>query len=72
MTTDTVFQMTGSHVRFGVGATREVGSDFVDLGAKRVMLVVDPAVRELYPGQAAIESLKSAGVEYEVFDEVRC
>ena len=47
MTTDTVFQMTGSHVRFGVGATREVGSDFVDLGAKRVMLVVDPAVREL-------------------------
>ncbi|MBL6706784.1 MAG: iron-containing alcohol dehydrogenase [Planctomycetaceae bacterium] len=72
MTTDTVFQMTGSHVRFGVGATREVGLDFADLGAKRVMLVVDPAVRDLYPGQTAIESLTSANVDFEVFDQVRC
>ena len=72
MTTDTVFQMTGSHVRFGVGATREVGADFADLGAKRVLLVIDPAVRDLYPGQTAIESLKAAGVDFEVFDQVRC
>ena len=72
MTTDTVFQMTGSHVRFGMGATREVGADFADLGAKRVLLVVDPAVLDLYPGQTAIESLKSFGVDFEVFDGVRC
>lgn len=72
MTTDTVFQMTGSNVRFGFGATHEVGSDFADLGARRVLLVVDPAVVDLYPGQAAIESLKSAGVDFEIFDRVRC
>ena len=69
---DTVFQMTGSTVRFGEGATREVGFDLADRGAERVMLVIDPAVVDLYPGQAAIESLRKANVEYEVFDRVRC
>lgn len=72
MATDTVFQMTGSHVRFGVGATREVGMDFADLGARRVLLVIDPAVLDLYPGQSAMESLKTAGVDFHVFDRVRC
>jgi hypothetical protein len=36
MRTDTIFQMTGSTVRFGDGATREVGTDFVDLGCRRM------------------------------------
>ncbi len=72
MAHDTVFQMTGSTVRFGVGATREVGDDLVDRGAKRVMLVVDPQVVDLYPGQAAIESLRNARIDFEVFDQVRC
>ncbi|MHC4875122.1 MAG: hydroxyacid-oxoacid transhydrogenase [Planctomycetota bacterium] len=72
MTCDTIFQMTGSTVRFGAGATREVGFDFAELGAKRVMLVIDPAVVDLYPGQSAVESLKSARLDFAVFDEVRC
>jgi len=72
MTKDTVFQMTGSTVRFGVGATREVGDDLAERGAKRVMLVIDPRVVGLYPGEAAIESLKSARVDFELFDRVRC
>ena len=72
MATDTIFQMTGSTVRFGAGATREVGADFADLGCRRVLAIVDPAVRSLYPGEAALESLRSAGVEFEVFSDVRC
>src|ERR1051325_10112427 len=72
MTTDTIFQMTGSTVRFGAGATHEVGTEFVDLGCRRVLVIADPAVRELYPGMAAIESLRSAGVEFDVFSDVRC
>ena len=67
-----MFQMTGSTVRFGTGATREVGSDLADRGVRRVMLLVDPAVIDLYPGQTAIASLKEAGLEFEVFDRVRC
>ncbi|MDA0285278.1 MAG: iron-containing alcohol dehydrogenase [Planctomycetota bacterium] len=72
MTTDTIFQMTGSNVRFGVGATREVGCDLADIGAKRVMLIIDPAVVDLYPGQTAVESLRASGIEFELFDAVRC
>lgn len=72
MTNDTVFQMTGSTVRYGFGATREVGFDLADRGCKRVLLVVDPGVADLYPGQAAAESLKAARVDFDVFNRVRC
>ncbi len=72
MPDDTVFQMTGSTVRYGFGATREVGADFADRGAKRVLLLVDPAVRDLYPGQTAIESLRAARIDFDVFDRIRC
>jgi hydroxyacid-oxoacid transhydrogenase len=72
MANDTVFQMTGSTVRFGAGATREVGADFADLGCRRVLAIIDPAVVDLYPGQAAIESLRNASVEFDVFTGVRC
>jgi hydroxyacid-oxoacid transhydrogenase len=69
---DTVFQMTGSTVRFGAGATREVGADLVDLGCRRVLVIVDPAVLNRYPGQAALGSLQSAGLDFDVFSDVRC
>lgn len=72
MPADTVFQMTGATVRFGGGATREVGDDFVDLGCRRVLVILDPAVRDGYPGATALESLRSAGIEFDVFSDVRC
>jgi hydroxyacid-oxoacid transhydrogenase len=72
MTSDSIFQMTGSTVRFGAGATREVGADFVDLGCRRVLVIVDPAVEHLYPGEAALASLRTAGVDFDVFNHVRC
>ncbi len=72
MASDTVFQMTGSTVRFGAGATREVGADLADLGCRRVLVVVDPAVLDRYPGQTALASLREAGVDFDVFSGVRC
>src|SRR3954470_21361260 len=72
MPSDTIFQMTGSTVRFGSGATREVGTDFVDLGCRRVLAIVDPAVRGQYPGETAVASLRSAGIDFDVFTDVRC
>ena len=64
--------MTGSTVRFGSRATREVGAEFVDLRCRRVLVFVDPAVRHLYPGEAALESLRSAGLSFDVFSDIRC
>ena len=39
---DTAFEMAASSIRFGPGVTAEVGSDLVDLGARRVLVVTDP------------------------------
>lgn len=72
MPADTIFQMTGSTVRFGPGAMREVGTDFVELGCRRVLAIVDSAVLGQYPGETALESLRSAGVDFDVFTDVRC
>ena len=52
MTFETVFSMDASSIKFGAGATREVGSDMKDLGARRVMVVTDPSlagVRDRWP-----------------------
>ncbi|MBW3539296.1 MAG: iron-containing alcohol dehydrogenase [Planctomycetes bacterium] len=67
---DTAFQMSASNIRFGPGTTREVGMDLADLGARRTLLVIDPALAALPVGETVLESLKVARVDYAVFDRV--
>jgi hydroxyacid-oxoacid transhydrogenase len=67
---DTAFQMSASNIRFGAGTTAEVGMDLRDMQLNRVMLVIDPALKNLPPVQIVFESLKAAGVGFEVFDRV--
>jgi hydroxyacid-oxoacid transhydrogenase len=67
---DTAFQVSAANLRFGRGTTREVGLDLADMGLKRTLLVIDPALRRLPTGEAVLESLKSAKVDFEVFDAV--
>ncbi len=64
-------QMASSNLRFGAGVTREVGMDLVDQGLKRVLVVTDQNLRNRNPVQTVLESLETAGVVFEVFDEVR-
>jgi hydroxyacid-oxoacid transhydrogenase len=70
MQNDTAFQMSASNIRFGPGTTAEVGMDLRDMQLKRVMLVIDPALKNLLTGHVVCESLKAAGVGFEVFDRV--
>ncbi|MEX2287119.1 MAG: hydroxyacid-oxoacid transhydrogenase [Planctomycetaceae bacterium] len=70
MPNDTAFQMSASNIRFGAGATREVGMDLVDLGAKRTLVVIDPALVSLPVGLTVFEALKKSHVDYDVFDRV--
>jgi hydroxyacid-oxoacid transhydrogenase len=65
------FEMATSAIRFGSGATREVGADFADLRAKHVLVVIDPNLRNLPPVVNALESLESNGVRFTVFDRVK-
>ena len=70
-TTETAFQMATSNLRFGPGVTREVGTDAVELGARRVLVLSDPALADLPPLAAVRESLEGAGIDHELFDRVR-
>jgi hydroxyacid-oxoacid transhydrogenase len=65
------FEMAASAIRFGFGATREVGADMVDIGARHVLVFTDPNLRNLPPVVTALESLESNKVRFSVFDRVR-
>ncbi|KAK2809354.1 hypothetical protein FQN50_003813 [Emmonsiellopsis sp. PD_5] len=65
------FEMAASSIRFGPGATKEVGMDFKNLGAKRVCVVTDSNVAKLDAMKHAVEALNKEGVEFTVYDKVR-
>ena len=67
---DTAFQMAASNIRFGRGVTREIGMDLVDLGVRRVLLVIDPHLVDAPTGETVRASLAASAVDCEVFDGV--
>jgi hydroxyacid-oxoacid transhydrogenase len=67
---DTAFQIAASNIRFGRGVTREVGMDLVDLGARRTMLVMDPALVGSEIERTVVDALEKSSVSYDLFDEV--
>ena len=71
MDRDTAFEMAQSTMRFGSGITREVGMDLKDRGLRRVMVLTDPALRDLPPVQTALRAMDLEGVEYAIYDGVR-
>lgn len=71
VTLETVFSMDASSIKFGKGATREVGSDMKALGAKRVMVVTDTNLVTSEPVAVALDSLKKEGIDTTLFDGVR-
>lgn len=44
--------------------------DLVELGARRTMLVIDPALVDLPAGQSVIESLRDSQVDFAVYDQI--
>jgi hydroxyacid-oxoacid transhydrogenase len=69
--TETIFTMDTSSIKYGPGATREVGEEMRRLGAKRVLVVTDPRLSASQPVQTTLESLRSAGIEAELYDRTR-
>src|SRR5579863_7067309 len=65
------FEMAASAIRFGFGATREVGADMVDMGVRHVLVFTDPNLRDKAPVLTTIQSLEDNKVKYTVFDRVR-
>jgi alcohol dehydrogenase class IV len=69
---ETIFSVSSSPIKFGAGALAELGLDAQSLGMKRVALFADAHVLASAPGQAALSSLRGAGIDVAVFDRVRC
>jgi hydroxyacid-oxoacid transhydrogenase len=69
---DTVCELAASNLRFGAGATAEVGQDVKDFfRGHRVVLFTDPTIRELPCMNVVLESLERSGVSAVVYDQVR-
>ena len=68
---EVIFTMDASSIKFGPGATREVGEDMRSLGARRVMVVTDPQLAQLEPVATTLESLRAADVDGVLFDQAR-
>lgn len=71
MVHEIAFEMAVSSVRFGPGVTREVGMDLSDLGARNVLVLTDPVLRNMPPVVTVLESLEANGIKATLYDRVR-
>jgi hydroxyacid-oxoacid transhydrogenase len=67
---ETVFTWGAPPVKFGAGATEELGFDLRQLGIERVLVVTDPGVAATGLPERVRGLLAEAGVKAEVYDRV--
>jgi len=63
--------MDSVSIKYGSGATREVGFDLQELGATRVMVVTDPNLAEKEPVKVTLKALEDAGLEAVLYSNTR-
>ena len=68
---DTSFSIDASSITFGRGAIHELGDHARALGLRRAALFTDRIIRHLPIVSDALASLKAAGVDVVVYDEVK-
>jgi hydroxyacid-oxoacid transhydrogenase len=71
MTHETIFTMDMSSIKYGPGATCEVGHDMRALGATRVMVVTDPRLAGSEPVSITLGALRAESIDAVLFDRVR-
>lgn len=67
---ETVFSWAAPPIRFGLGASADVGWEASRLGGRSCLLITDPGVRAAGPSEAVERSLREAGVAVDVYDQV--
>lgn len=70
MTYETAFNMSSSNIRYGLGATREIGMDLADMGVSHVMVLTDSNLVKLPPVFTVLGSLDDQKLDYTLFDRV--
>ena len=70
-TLERIVTLDAAHIKFGPGATGELGFEARRLGLKRVMVLTDPTLRDGPQVVAALSSLDDSGIDATVYDRVR-
>jgi len=65
------FTLDTSSIKFGPGATREIGADMARLGARRVMVVTDPRLAAGETVAVFLAALRGEGIDAVLYDRVR-
>jgi len=68
---DTICELAASNIRYGPGATSEVGDDLREMGARSVVVFTDPNVAKLPCMTVLMDSLSRNNLDVHVYDEVR-
>ncbi|UCB43539.1 MAG: iron-containing alcohol dehydrogenase [Dehalococcoidales bacterium] len=71
MALESVVRLDSVSIKYGPGATREVGYDMGELGAKRVMVVTDPNLVDKGPVKVTLKALEDAGLEPVLYGSTR-
>ena len=71
MDRETRFTMDTSSIKYGPGATREVGADMARFGSRRVMVVTDPRLAGGETVATVMAALKTEGIDAVLYDRVR-
>lgn len=71
MRCETAFTMDTSSIKYGPGATAEVGHDMRAQGGARVMVVTDPRLAASDPVAISLRALRAEGIDAVLFDRVR-
>ncbi|WP_310961110.1 hydroxyacid-oxoacid transhydrogenase [Nocardioides terrisoli] len=67
---ETVFTYGAPTLKFGAGASDEIGHDLSRLGARRVLVVTDPGVAATGHPERVAEQIATYGIETAVYDGV--
>ncbi|RBY82943.1 alcohol dehydrogenase [Geodermatophilus sp. TF02-6] len=65
---ESVFTYGAPHLKFGTGASDEIGYDLAQTGARRVLVVTDPGVAATGHPQRVADQMDRFGIEAHVFD----
>jgi alcohol dehydrogenase class IV len=65
-----VFTYAAPTLKFGPGASAEIGHDLTRLGARRVLVLTDPGVAATGIPQRITEQLQTHGIDTQLYDQV--
>ena len=67
---ESVFTYGSPNLKFGPGASDEIGFDLSQIGAKRALVVTDPGISATGLPQRVADAMGQYGIEAQVFDGV--